>query len=162
MQSGQMQSGQMQQGCGNAATADTFAARPRGVKRPPTANCGQAKRLNLILFFDLSAHPNAAPARADRGEYAHQAIATIVEAIGAVIVRIISKAVAETAETPSTESAVKAAKASTVKASAMETAPVKTAVSAATVSTATVSAAGRGIARGRHHRDSRGGNACNH
>ena len=45
-----MQSEQMQQGCGNAATADTFAARPRGVKRPPTANCGQAKRLSLVQF----------------------------------------------------------------------------------------------------------------
>jgi hypothetical protein len=45
----------------------------------------------------------------------------------------------------------------------VSTATVSTAtVSTATVSTATVSATGRGIARSRHHRDSRGGNACNH
>jgi hypothetical protein len=157
-----MQSGQMQQGCGNAATADTFAARARCVKRLPVTNRGQTKRLNLMPFNELSAHPDAAPSRSKRCQHAHATIASVVKTVGAVVVRIISKAVAETAETPSTESAVKAAKASTVKASAMETAPVKTAVSAATVSTATVSAAGRGIARGRHHRDSRGGNACNH
>ena len=154
-----MQSEQMQQGCGNAATADTFAARPRGVKRPPPANCGQAKRLNLILFFDLSAHPDAAPARADRGEYAHQAIATIVEAIGAVIVRIISKAVAETAEAPSRESA---AEATTVEATAMETAPVETAMAATAVPAAPMTATGKGIGRSRRHRDRRSGNSGDH